>query len=82
MTRVRFANVLLDLDGTLTDPAPGFVRSVKHALEARAARANGLSALGVLWGYGSETELRDAGVDALMTSPEQLLAALLSGTPA
>jgi phosphoglycolate phosphatase len=25
-------NVLLDLDGTLTDPAPGFVRCVRHAL--------------------------------------------------
>ncbi len=27
-------NVLLDLDGTLTDPKPGFVASINHALES------------------------------------------------
>jgi phosphoglycolate phosphatase len=36
------------------------------------AHANGLRALGVLWGYGSRNELEAAGADALASAPEDL----------
>ncbi|WP_421932898.1 HAD hydrolase-like protein [Phenylobacterium sp.] len=41
-----------------------------------AARANGLTAIGALWGYGSEVELREAGAHALCAAPRDLPAAL------
>ena len=37
-----------------------------------AARANGLPAIGALWGYGSERELREAGAARLCETPEAL----------
>ena len=36
------------------------------------ARANRVRSIGVLWGYGSESELADAGVDLLCSSPGEL----------
>ena len=36
------------------------------------ARANGLRAIGVLWGYGSREELTAAGADALLDEPKEL----------
>ena len=36
------------------------------------ARANGIRALGVLWGYGDRDELLAAGADALATTPAEL----------
>ena len=44
-----------------------------------AARACGVFAVGVTWGYGPVEELRDAGADALVDSPAELLAALVQG---
>ncbi len=41
-----------------------------------AARANGLRAVGVLWGYGSERELREAGADRLCAKPAELPAVI------
>ena len=41
----------------------------RRARRARRARATGFAAIGVLWGIGSERELRDAGADALADSP-------------
>ena len=38
--------------------------------DIRAARANGVHAVGVLWGYGSREELADA--DALVAEPTEL----------
>src|SRR5262249_53680647 len=38
------------------------------------ARANGLRAIGVLWGYGSRDELAAAGADALVTTPGDMVA--------
>jgi phosphoglycolate phosphatase len=38
------------------------------------AHANGLSAIGVLWGYGSRTELEEAGADTLVSQASELLA--------
>ena len=36
------------------------------------ARANGLRAVGVLWGYGSREELQAAGADVLLKAPRDL----------
>jgi phosphoglycolate phosphatase len=36
------------------------------------ARANRVRSIGVLWGYGSESELADARADGLCTSPSEL----------
>jgi phosphoglycolate phosphatase len=41
-----------------------------------AARANGVRALGVLWGYGSAAELTAAGAEALLERPAELAAAV------
>jgi phosphoglycolate phosphatase len=35
-------------------------------------RQNGMRTIGVLYGYGNEAELRDAGVDALVRAPDEL----------
>ena len=43
-----------------------------RAADVEAARANGLQSIGVLWGYGSERELVDAGADILCRTPEHL----------
>jgi phosphoglycolate phosphatase len=40
-----------------------------------AARAHGLVALGVLWGFGSREELTDAGAGELLEAPDQLVRA-------
>ena len=43
-----------------------------RAADIRAAKANGLRSVGVLWGYGSESELVDAGADILFHTPDDL----------
>lgn len=40
------------------------------------ARENGIAAIGVLWGYGTEAELSGAGASALCREPAELLAAI------
>jgi phosphoglycolate phosphatase len=40
--------------------------------DIRAAKANGLRSVGVLWGYGGEAELRDAGADWLAATPAEI----------
>lgn len=40
------------------------------------AHANHIRGLGVLWGYGGEEELTEAGADALVTDPAELMAAI------
>lgn len=44
--------------------------------DVRAARANGVRAVGVLWGYGSRAELERAGADAIVAAPGEIRAAL------
>lgn len=41
------------------------------------AHSNGIRAIGVLWGYGSRSELEEAGADLLVQSPAELASALL-----
>jgi phosphoglycolate phosphatase len=48
--------------------------------DIRAARANDLRSVGVLWGYGSRDELRDAGAHCLCESPGQITSILLGST--
>ena len=48
-----------------------------RAADVRAAHANGLRAIGVLWGYGSERELREAGAAVLCAEPRALAACLV-----
>jgi phosphoglycolate phosphatase len=43
-----------------------------RADDMRAATANGCLALGVLWGYGSESELATAGAQTLCATPAEL----------
>jgi phosphoglycolate phosphatase len=47
------------------------------------AHANGVHAIGVLWGYGSREELEAAGADALVSTPADLVAqpAITSPSP-
>jgi phosphoglycolate phosphatase len=40
--------------------------------DVRAAKMNGMKSVGVLWGYGSAAELREAGVTHLAESPLEL----------
>ena len=47
-----------------------------RGVDMRAARHHGLHALGALWGYGSETELRDSGAHALCERPHALVEAI------
>ena len=43
-----------------------------RAVDILAAKANSLRSVGVLWGYGSESELIDAGADTVLSEPRQL----------
>ena len=43
------------------------------------AKENGIGTIGVLWGYGSEKELTDAGALALASAPQHLEEILLYG---
>jgi len=50
---------------------PCMIGDRRHDVEG--AHANGLAAVGVLWGYGSRSELEAAGADVLVASVEELL---------
>jgi phosphoglycolate phosphatase len=49
----------------------------RHDVEG--AGAHGIDTIGVLWGYGSEGELRAAGAVDVVASPRELAAHLLAG---
>jgi len=40
--------------------------------DMKAARYHGMAAIGVLWGYGSATELLEAGAETLVSAPDEL----------
>jgi phosphoglycolate phosphatase len=44
-----------------------------RSFDIHAARTHGIRAVGVLWGIGSEDELRTAGADAVATTPADLV---------
>ena len=45
-------------------------------MDIEGARQHGMRSIGVLWGFGSADELRTAGADQLVASPDALLAAV------
>ena len=44
--------------------------------DVAAGRANGLMTIGAAWGIGGETELREAGVDHIASSPAEIVSLL------
>lgn len=44
-----------------------------RANDIEGARANGIAAIGVLWGYGDEAELRRAGATIFVRQPSEIL---------
>ena len=90
---VRFAGIHGSEPGGALDHKPELIAHIiaRHGLDpARCvmvgdrrydisgAHANGMRALGVLWGYGSRDELETAGADDLVGDPEDLAAAALT----
>ncbi len=75
-----------NLDGSLSDktellthvlateaiPAQDAVMIGDRRYDITGAKNNGVRALGVLWGYGSEQELREAGADGLCNHPHEI----------
>jgi phosphoglycolate phosphatase len=53
--------------------AEGSVMIGDRSFDISGAHANALRAIGVLWGYGGEEELIQAGADALASDPSDLL---------
>ncbi len=84
----KYFNVVFgsNLDGSLSDKT----ELLNHVLEKQGfsphdavmigdrrfdmigAKNHGIRALGVLWGYGSEEELREAGADGICSHPEDI----------
>jgi phosphoglycolate phosphatase len=44
-----------------------------RSADVLAAKANGIRSVGVLWGYGSDDELAEAGADLLCATPSELM---------
>ncbi|HSL58301.1 MAG TPA: HAD hydrolase-like protein [Acidimicrobiales bacterium] len=57
------------------DPSGSVMVGDRHH-DVEAAHAHGLRAIGVLWGFGTEDELRSAGAHAVVADATELLAAL------
>jgi phosphoglycolate phosphatase len=71
------------LDQERFDPARAVMIGDREH-DAIGARANGIAALGVTWGYGSRPELLKAGVSCLVDDPqglEEKLLTLAASTP-
>jgi phosphoglycolate phosphatase len=76
-----------ELDGTYADKSDLIARVLRgealiaeetimvgdRAHDVLGAKANGISSVGVLWGYGSREELVTAGADLLCEVPEELV---------
>ena len=69
-------DLLAHLLATEKIPAEVAVMVGDRAVDILAAKANGIRSIGVLWGYGSETELARAGADRLCRKPEELVSCL------
>ena len=57
--------------GASADTHPIVMVGDRHH-DVHGARAHGIDTIGVLWGYGDETELRDAGAIDLVATPSAL----------
>ena len=66
------------LQSTRTDPADCIMIG-DRSHDVAGAKANEIDTIGVLWGYGSEKELTDAGALALASAPQHLEEILLYG---
>jgi len=62
-------------------PADVAVMVGDRAADIIAAKNNGIRSVGVLWGYGSEGELTDAGADKLCLTPGKLVSCLSQIVP-
>ncbi|WP_426958497.1 HAD hydrolase-like protein [Muricoccus radiodurans] len=56
--------------------AAGTVMAGDRRYDISGAHANGVRAVGVLWGYGDRAELEEAGADGLAAAPQDLPAAV------
>jgi phosphoglycolate phosphatase len=70
------ADLLAHLLATEKVSPEGAVMIGDRAGDIVGARANRIRSIGVLWGYGSEAELRGAGADLLCGSPVELAGCL------
>ena len=84
-----------ELDGTRADKADLIAYALSNSQLDRAqttmvgdrrhdavgAMANGVKAVGALWGYGSREELLGAGVDTLLEAPSELGHLALGNAP-
>ena len=71
----KTVTVAAALEGCARDGGPAAMVGDRH-VDMEAARAHGLRAVGVTWGFGTADELRDAGADILITTPADLPAAV------
>jgi phosphoglycolate phosphatase len=72
--RIHKADVLAHALGQLGWPHPAGVALVgDREHDMRAAVEHGVHPVGVLWGYGSRTELTDAGAEVLVAAPLELV---------
>ena len=62
-------------------PAHEAVMVGDRAQDVIAARVNGVTSIGVTWGYGTEVELVDAGADRICHSPRDLLRTVTNPAP-
>jgi phosphoglycolate phosphatase len=81
-----------ELDGTRSDKteliahvvaAQSLARETTYVVgdrehDIKGAKANGVAAIGALWGYGSRKELLDAGATIICEKPDQLCDILLT----
>lgn len=67
--KVELLSHITELEGL--DPADCIMVGDREH-DVIAGRYHGMAAIGVLWGYGSEAELRDAGAQSLAASPVHL----------
>ncbi len=71
----KTATVAAALSALGTGGGPATMVGDRH-VDMEAARAHGLRAVGVTWGFGTADELRSAGADVLVASPADLPAAV------
>ncbi len=77
-TRTRKAEVVAEALARLRTSPRTAVMVGDRSHDVIGARTVGVSSLGVLWGYGTADELADAGADALVATPRDLVGLLLS----